>query len=236
MNKLFINNRQRGFTLVEILVALAIGALLTVGFVQIFSGSKKTYLVQDNLSRLQENGRFAMDFLSQDIRMAGFRQNATPANPFTDDAIRGFEGSGSFNSNIGDAIEIRYEADRNCVGNDPNTVGAKDGIARNVFFIKDGELKCRGNGQTEPLVEGMEDMQILYGEDTTPTDDDYTANRYLPAGAVDMDNVVSVRITLSVRTLDDHLALQDSTNPSGGTDRRLRQTFTKTISLRNRIP
>lgn len=235
MNNVFINNRQRGFTLVEILVALAIGALLTVGFVQIFSGSKKTYLVQDNLSRLQENGRFAMDFLSQDIRMAGFRDNATPANPFPDVAISGFEGSDNPESNVGDAIEIRYEADRNCVGNDPDTVA--DGIARNIFFIKDGELKCKGNGQVEPLVEGMEDMQILYGEDTTPNDDDYTANRYLPADAVsDMANVVSVRITLMVRTLDDHLALQDSTTPSGGTDRRLRQTFTKTISLRNRIP
>lgn len=63
---------QTGMTLIEIMIALLIGAFLLGGVLQIFIGSKQTYRMQENLSRLQENGRFAMDFLAKDIRMAGF--------------------------------------------------------------------------------------------------------------------------------------------------------------------
>jgi len=47
---------QTGMTLIEIMVALLIGAFLLGGVLQIFTGSQQTYLMQQNLSRLQENG------------------------------------------------------------------------------------------------------------------------------------------------------------------------------------
>lgn len=65
-------NRQRGFTLIEILIAMLMGLFLLGGLFQIFMASKKTYRTQESLSRMQEDGRFAMDFLSREIRMAGF--------------------------------------------------------------------------------------------------------------------------------------------------------------------
>lgn len=61
---------QRGLTLVEMMIAITISLILLAGVMQIFTGSRQTYRVQDNMARLQENGRFAMDFLSKDIRMA----------------------------------------------------------------------------------------------------------------------------------------------------------------------
>lgn len=63
---------QTGLTLIEIMIALLIGAFLLGGVINIFLSSKQTYRMQEGLSRLQENGRFAMDFLAKDIRMAGF--------------------------------------------------------------------------------------------------------------------------------------------------------------------
>jgi type IV pilus assembly protein PilW len=63
---------QTGMTLIEIMVALLIGLFLMGGVMEIFINSKQTYRMQENLSRLQENGRFALDFLANDIRMAGF--------------------------------------------------------------------------------------------------------------------------------------------------------------------
>ncbi len=63
---------QTGMTLIEILIALLIGAFLLGGVLQIFVSSKQTNRMQENLSRLQENGRFAMNFLTKDIRMAGY--------------------------------------------------------------------------------------------------------------------------------------------------------------------
>jgi len=42
------------------------------GVIQIFLSAKQAYRLQENLSRLQENGRFAMDFITKDVRMAGY--------------------------------------------------------------------------------------------------------------------------------------------------------------------
>jgi len=70
MNKTGIVLKQKGMTLVEIMVALVLGIFLIAGVIHIFLGSKQTYRMQENLARLQENGRFAMDFISRDIRMA----------------------------------------------------------------------------------------------------------------------------------------------------------------------
>jgi type IV pilus assembly protein PilW len=64
---------QIGFSLVEIMIALLIGAFLLGGMLQIMLASKQTYRMQQALSRLQENGRFAIDVLASDIRMAGFK-------------------------------------------------------------------------------------------------------------------------------------------------------------------
>ena len=63
---------QTGLSLIEIMIALLISVFLLGGVLQIFLGSKQTYRMQEALSRLQENGRFALDFLAKDIRMAGF--------------------------------------------------------------------------------------------------------------------------------------------------------------------
>jgi type IV pilus assembly protein PilW len=63
----------RGMTLVELMVGIAVGLFLVAVMGTVYVGSKTTFLVQEATSRLQENGRFAMDTLSQDLRMSGFR-------------------------------------------------------------------------------------------------------------------------------------------------------------------
>ena len=62
----------RGFSLVELMVALVITLILLAGIGQIFLSSKKSYTLQDSLSRMQESGRYAMDTLTQDLRRAGY--------------------------------------------------------------------------------------------------------------------------------------------------------------------
>jgi type IV pilus assembly protein PilW len=66
------HSKQQGMTLIEILIAMLLGAFLLAGVLQIFINTKQTYRMQEGLSRLQENGRFAMEFLTYDIRMSGF--------------------------------------------------------------------------------------------------------------------------------------------------------------------
>jgi type IV pilus assembly protein PilW len=61
-----------GMTLIELMVALAIGMFLMIGAVTVFMQGRTTFRVTESLSRLQENARFAIDAMEPDIRMAGF--------------------------------------------------------------------------------------------------------------------------------------------------------------------
>lgn len=63
---------QRGLSLVEIMVALLLGAIITVGIVNMFTANRATYQVNMGQARLQENGRFAMDFVTASMRNAGY--------------------------------------------------------------------------------------------------------------------------------------------------------------------
>jgi type IV pilus assembly protein PilW len=67
-----ITSREAGFSLVELMVAVTIGLILLAAISSLFVSSKRSYNTQDSLARLQENARFAMHFLTRDIRTAGY--------------------------------------------------------------------------------------------------------------------------------------------------------------------
>jgi type IV pilus assembly protein PilW len=64
--------RQVGVSLVELMVAIALSLILLAGVMAIFSSSRTTYETTDRLSRLQENGRFALDSIMRDLRSSGY--------------------------------------------------------------------------------------------------------------------------------------------------------------------
>jgi type IV pilus assembly protein PilW len=64
-------HRLSGMTLVELMVALAMGGFLLIGAVAVFAESRAALRAVDSLARLHENARFALDRLEADIRMAG---------------------------------------------------------------------------------------------------------------------------------------------------------------------
>lgn len=65
------SRKGRGFTLLEILVALALGLLLSIGILSLFAGTSRTNRMQDGLARLQENGRYAVTRIEAELRMLG---------------------------------------------------------------------------------------------------------------------------------------------------------------------
>lgn len=73
MKPVAISSRvQSGFGLVELMVAMTIGLILLGGIGYVFLGSRAAFRTTDNLSRIQENARYALDTMSRDIRMAGY--------------------------------------------------------------------------------------------------------------------------------------------------------------------
>jgi type IV pilus assembly protein PilW len=76
MNKTFLTNAPtskwaRGVTLVELMIALTLGTILLIGVVQVFTSNQHTFRINDNVGRLQENARTALDFIGRDVRAAG---------------------------------------------------------------------------------------------------------------------------------------------------------------------
>lgn len=64
--------KQRGLTMIELMIALVIGAVLLIGAVTVYSTSRATYRVNESLARLQENARFAMSHMEPDLRLANY--------------------------------------------------------------------------------------------------------------------------------------------------------------------
>ncbi len=65
-------SKQRGLTLIELLIAMLIGTLLILGATSMFIANKRVYKEVDYQGRLAENARFAIEMITRDIRMAGF--------------------------------------------------------------------------------------------------------------------------------------------------------------------
>jgi type IV pilus assembly protein PilW len=62
---------QKGFTLVELLVAMAVAGIVMTGVYSAYYSQQKTFVVQDELAEMQQNLRAAMFFMAREIRMAG---------------------------------------------------------------------------------------------------------------------------------------------------------------------
>src|SRR5712671_7390418 len=63
---------QRGFSLIELMIAMVLSLVLLAGTLVVFSSGKAAYINIDQLSKVQENGRYALDQILRDIRSAGY--------------------------------------------------------------------------------------------------------------------------------------------------------------------
>ncbi|WP_288253320.1 PilW family protein [uncultured Hydrogenophaga sp.] len=66
-----LRRRATGFSLVELMVALALGLFLIGGILNIFLTNQQAFRTNDNLARLQENARLAFELTAREIRLAG---------------------------------------------------------------------------------------------------------------------------------------------------------------------
>mgnify|MGYP003805980571 CR=1 FL=1 len=219
--------------MVEILVALVISLFLVAGVIQLFIGSKQTYRGYDALSRIQENGRFALEAMARDIRMARYYPRVTTtvvagAGGITSTTVTpppvwpnipSFGAFPIFGNDNGatDNIAIQWLADDGVTFNSriysigPRTTGAVSCPEANNS-LRVNRLDGLNN---QELIEGVRSMEILYGEDTAPAGTPPTpsvARQIVPAGGVvNWNNVVSVQINLLVVGLEGNLV----TTPQG---------------------
>jgi type IV pilus assembly protein PilW len=328
--------------MVEILIALVISLFLLGGIVQVYLANKTTYKFTEALARVQENGRFAIEFMVQDLRLAGFFgcavydpedpenivNNLDPDGAGYDAGLHDFvlggviEGTEADGMNGSDSVTLRgskpgqlnvvppynvnksadifvtandivqpndivmvsncrgadifqvtnvtqsgtankmsvvhntgagapgnYNPD-NCHGGNAHCLSQSYGADAALFRLQSVTYSIAPGASGEPslwrsengvnleLIEGVEEMQMLYGMDT---DDDDFPNQFVTIGNVpNKFDIVAVRIMLMVRSIEDQVVEDSQVYTFNGdtvtaADRRLRQEFTTTVALRNRV-
>ncbi len=232
---------QSGVTLTELMVAMTISLILLGGLYQVFFTSSNSYRKQQALSRLQENGRFAVELMAQEIRLAGTPRFYLDGTSFSGTPITGSPSTGTGAGTFSDSVTVSWDEDTS----DPYDPGTIDVTTVRFRVDHDNRTLLRSKDGTEtPLVEGVEEMQLEYGVDT---DDDGSVDQYDPAttvtAAANWPNVIAVRIGILLRTPDQIPKLTPDTssysilgqNFVAPGDRRMRRLFTSTVTLRNRV-
>jgi prepilin-type N-terminal cleavage/methylation domain-containing protein len=233
-----IRKRSSGFTIIELMITLAITSFLILGSVTFLVSARNSNQLQSALSNLSSSGRFALDQIARDLRMSGYRETDWTAGALASVVL----GTNADSDVGGDTLTVVYEGFRDCAfvqrGVDIDGDGDLDpGIVTNVYQVVDGELQC--NGQT--ITDGVQEMQIYFGEDTNASN---SANRWMAPGeaGLNMQRIVSVRIHLLARTNSNNINpgaqryyfdsewrnVQDPVD-----DRQIRREYLITVALRN---
>lgn len=80
-----------GFSLVELMVAMVVALVIMAGVLRVFVGMRESFRLEDALSRMQENARYAVEALSVDARMAGFTGCISTVNNLLNPASTNYE-------------------------------------------------------------------------------------------------------------------------------------------------
>lgn len=193
---------QQGFSLIEFLLSCSLGLFLLLGLMQNYLAVKKTLTMQQAFTGLQENARFAIHFLNQNIRAAGYSGCAkTPPFISPDKILQGYQ------SQLPDYLKGKVKT-----GTDSMVVGlcrteqGKLQFQQYAFFIGSTSRKnvlgkpvyalyeTTPSGSKQELVANVEMMQIRYG---VLTADGKNIASYLLADQIkDWNSIASIEISL----------------------------------------
>ncbi len=223
-------HRQRGLTLVELMVSMVVGLVLMGGVVQVFKTNKGANRYSQGLAQMQDNGSYALDFVSNQVGQIGYVPTWSSLGQVGDqngDGVKdrvdmekwaygaaapaiGSEGSGTASDGITVNVYIdpQNPAPTNCVGASVASPGSFTGVpgwgVTNVIAVNttNSTLTCNGVA----VANGVENMQILYGVDmTVPGDgivDRYMRWDQLIAPTDYRMKVIAIRVALLVASTD----------------------------------
>jgi len=170
-----IKRSERGLSLIELLIALAVTSILLVGIFNIFLSQHRTYMAQDQIVEMQENVRAALDIMLRDIRMAGYDPT---------------EAGGMGITNIDEAIpSLSFTADINENG----VIGASESNEDITYRYDANNLVIRRKSTTNdnllPLVSNIQSLNFRY----------FDENGNLLPSPVSAANVRIVEISITSR-------------------------------------
>ncbi len=236
--------RRCGFTIVELMIAIAMGLFLMAGIFGVVVSMKRTFTTSDQLTKLQENQRFLLNVFDNTIRVAGYYVDpvltsradlylvAPVANPdgsqfVADHFIIGTSGAGG----VGDTVNVRYQSGgnnsvTNCLG---ETGGTPAVFWINSFAVINNQLTCAVSvngaafGTPTVLADNVQSFTVTYGIDTN---DDGSVDTYVAS--------TGVADWLRVRTVRLKVIFVDPTNSKPGVTALVPAPLLYTVTLMNR--
>jgi type IV pilus assembly protein PilW len=206
----------KGFSLVELVIALALGSVVTAGVVQLFVANSETHNLLVGQSRMQESARFALDFIGRQVRQAGYRgcfaagdepfSTIQPATniPYEFDIRTGIQGFNATGLNAwAPALNVLPNAAADSVMNDPT----------NTVFKTTYGYGTGGGINIDQIVSGTDVVTVRYVSKVEAGIGGYT----LPGGAIQYDDpqsaadplVVGVEVGWAEFDLDHIVAVHD---------------------------
>lgn len=174
-----IHSRQKGLSLIELMVAMLIGLFLILGVTQIFINNQRSYLFQQSQMGNQDNGRFALALLGQELLKAGYRSD--PKSDITADSSLAnctFIAGAGVAANSVNSLCIQYQApnraDVNCQGialsgahqtaiATPYGQANPKVVERIEFDSTTNSITCTTSAATQQLITGVRDLRFEYG-------------------------------------------------------------------------
>jgi type IV pilus assembly protein PilW len=211
--------RQRGFSLIELMIAITVSVFLAGGLIMMVQSTRNAFGNQNLLGQLQDNERLAMNFLSEVVESTGYFPDPVnntsalmlPANPAF--VAPGQAVVGTFSAAPpGDSISVRFAAAAgdinlfNCLGL-TNTAAVPDTFTNTFSVNAQNQLQCTASSQlgtfaprTVPLVTGVQNLSILYGIKRSVNDTGSCADTYLNASQMlvtDWSSICSISVSIT---------------------------------------
>lgn len=237
---------QKGFTLVELMVAMLLGLIISGAALQLFLTNQRTFALQQAQSELEEDGHMIIRYITADLRNAGMGDGTIgTVSPLDLNSTENGTGGGN------DTITIEYLSQWDyCQGADLTSGGSnlEGEWSKITYSVSDETLFCTsvqsasGTGGDTAMLTGVESFQILYGVDRE-ADGELAITEYITGSELESEDVVvAIRLGLVLRSDNDNLPVPAGTNTfqvldesytPAAADRALRRAFDTTVHIRN---
>lgn len=174
-------SKQRGLTLVELMVASALGITVIGGMYSLFTVNKESVRALTNISQAQEKANFALEVMAEDVQMAGWPGVFDPSatDPFGDrrnGTYLQFTETTKYDTFVvsrlgrmavpGATDPLLAQNELDCVGNP--IVPGQPLVHRYFVNAATKELICQSlpSGQMQTLIGNVEGFKVMYGIDT----------------------------------------------------------------------
>lgn len=146
---------QSGMTIVELMIAMALGIFLMAGLMQVFQANQRTSMLQESFARVQESGRIGIELLVKDIRMADYKgclpdidsinNMLSDTDPDYDVARVNFLAPGVGGQNDAGGVDIAGQ----------RVIGGSD-----TLTVRGAYDACAGNGRVDTSVPGNVNISV----------------------------------------------------------------------------